>query len=95
MFPAPWTLRELVHAATAKRRDAWDRAAELLALLAECNRDPNRRAQPFDALDFHPLRKRRKRRKPAGFGLDGRALEIVGAAVVGARPPWEPEGGAG
>ena len=41
--------------ATARRRDAWDRTAALLAMLANVNRDDSKRSQPFSPADFHPL----------------------------------------
>jgi hypothetical protein len=37
----------------AKRRDAWDRAAHLMAILANCHRGP--KTKPFTAEQFHPF----------------------------------------
>jgi hypothetical protein len=37
----------------AKRRDAWDRTANLMALIANCNRHP--KAKSFRAETFHPF----------------------------------------
>jgi hypothetical protein len=40
--------------AEARQHDAWSRTAALLALLANCHRDP-RRSRAFTVADFHPL----------------------------------------
>lgn len=49
--------------AEAKRRDEWDRAAALQALIANTNRDPKKQPRPFTWRQFHPCagRPRRKR----------------------------------
>jgi hypothetical protein len=43
--------------ARARQETEWDRAAALMALTANCHRDP-RKHRPFMAEDFHPLRRR-------------------------------------
>ena len=40
--------------AEARQREAWNHTAALLALLANCHRDP-RRSSAFTVTDFHPL----------------------------------------
>jgi hypothetical protein len=40
--------------AEGKQREAWNHTAALLALLANCHRDP-RRSRAFAVTDFHPL----------------------------------------
>jgi hypothetical protein len=40
--------------AEGRQREAWNHTAALLALLANCHRDP-RRSRPFTVTDFHPL----------------------------------------
>ena len=40
--------------AEARQREAWNHTAALLALLANCHRDP-RRSRAFTVTDFHPL----------------------------------------
>jgi len=41
--------------AEARQRDAWARAAGVMALLAEPYRDPEKRSQPFTPADFDPF----------------------------------------
>ncbi|MEX2388190.1 MAG: hypothetical protein WD534_09940 [Phycisphaeraceae bacterium] len=48
------TLRELVAMAEAKSRDQWNHTAAVLALIANCHRDP-KKTGPFKAEQFHPL----------------------------------------
>jgi len=36
----------------ARRREAWYHTAHLLAIVAEVNRDPDQRAEPYSADDF-------------------------------------------
>lgn len=43
--------------ATARRRDAWDHTANLLAMLYNAHRDPNK-GSSLSPADFHPLRPR-------------------------------------
>ncbi len=40
--------------AEGRQREAWNHTAALLALLANCHRDP-RRSSAFTVTDFHPL----------------------------------------
>jgi hypothetical protein len=40
--------------AEGRQREAWNHTAALLALLANCHRDP-RRSRAFSVTDFHPL----------------------------------------
>ena len=42
--------------AIAKRRDAWDRTANVLAILININRDP-KKSEAVTADDCHPLRR--------------------------------------
>ena len=60
--PGPFTLRELVWMAEARRRDMWDHTAGLLALLYNINRDP-KRSRAMRPEDFHPLRQQSRNRK--------------------------------
>lgn len=43
--------------AEARLESEWDRTSQLLALLANANRDPKKHG-PFKASDFHPFRRR-------------------------------------
>jgi hypothetical protein len=47
--------------AEAKSREAWDRTASLMALLANCHRNHRRKPTPFTPDRFHPYRQRAKR----------------------------------
>jgi hypothetical protein len=57
------TLRKLIWMAEARRRDAWDHTANLMALTANINRDPKQRREPFTAGEFHPFGDRRAAEK--------------------------------
>lgn len=59
MNPDPFTMRELWTMAEAK----WCGVSQLMAVLANVNRDKKKRAAPFDETDFPlPLVSRKKRR---------------------------------
>jgi hypothetical protein len=45
--------------AESRSRDEWNRTACTMALLANLNRDPKKRA-PYKPSDFHPLERERK-----------------------------------
>ena len=45
--------------ARARQREAWQHKAWLAALIANCNRDPKKRPQPFTPDDFNPLVERK------------------------------------
>ena len=65
--------------AEARAEADWNRTASLMALLANCHRDPKRQ-RAFSPDDFHPFagrKKRRKRRIPKT-----RDLSILKAAFV-------------
>ncbi len=47
------TLRELLWLAEARARDNWAHTSTLLALLANCHRDP-KKTRPFKPADFDP-----------------------------------------
>ncbi len=38
----------------AQSEDVWTRTASLMALIANCNRDPKRRSKAFTPNDFNP-----------------------------------------
>ncbi|MBI5940567.1 MAG: hypothetical protein HY859_09090 [Caulobacterales bacterium] len=48
-------MRELVAMAEARNQERWNHTAALLALTANCHRDPKRR-QPYVPADFLPKR---------------------------------------
>jgi hypothetical protein len=45
--------------AEARNRQAWAHTSALLALIANCHRDP-KKTRPFQPADFHPHEKQRK-----------------------------------
>jgi hypothetical protein len=54
------TLGELGHMVIGRRRDEWDRAANLMALIANVNRDA-KKTNPFNAEDFNPMSPKEER----------------------------------
>jgi len=54
--PRPLTLRTLDWMVEGRRRDEWNRASHLLALLANCHRSPKERKNPFTPAEFDPFR---------------------------------------
>lgn len=67
--PGPLTLRELVWMAGACRRDAWERTSWLLALIANCNRDPKKRNRPFTPDEFNPLAEKKPGNAAISVGM--------------------------
>lgn len=55
------TFRELLLMAEAKRSDQWDHTAFLLAMMRNCNIDPNK-DPPSKVEDFHPFTPEKKER---------------------------------
>jgi hypothetical protein len=45
----------------ARRQEAWQHTAWLAAMIANANRDPKRRPQPFMPDEFNPMVKRHRR----------------------------------
>jgi len=41
--------------AETKARERWAHTSSLMALIANCNRDPKRRRRPWTPADFNPL----------------------------------------
>jgi hypothetical protein len=56
--PGPLTLRELCWMAEGKQRNDWSHTSVILALVANCNRDPKKRA--FTPDDFNPFGRKSK-----------------------------------
>ena len=55
--PEHLTLRRLLRMSEARRKDEWNRLSQLLCLLANVNRDPKQRREPFTPAEFDPFRK--------------------------------------
>lgn len=75
--PGPRTLRELFWMYHGRRREAWGHTANLMALLANCHRDPKRRMRPFDVTDFLPADLKRYARRAAGIRLTRSNLHLL------------------
>ncbi|MEZ6097172.1 MAG: hypothetical protein R3C03_23610 [Pirellulaceae bacterium] len=72
--PSLLTLRELIWMADARRNEAWSHTANLMALVANVNRNPRRRSRPYSPIDFHPLV---ERKPPADTKVGVRILKDV------------------
>ena len=61
--------------ADGRGRTEWARAAWLMALIANVNRDPKQRRQPFQPEDFNPydLREKKPKRKRLHSMKEGKA----------------------
>lgn len=62
--------------ADARQESDWSRTASVMALIANCNRDPKQRREPFAPQDFTPDRFRRRARQtpPPMVGIE--ALKV-------------------
>jgi hypothetical protein len=58
----------------ARRRDQWCHTANLMALVANCHRDPKRMRRPFDLADFLPADLRALVRRASGIRLTPQTL---------------------
>jgi hypothetical protein len=75
--PGPLTLRELVWMYAGRRREHWLHTAHIMALLANCHRDPKRMRRPFDVADFLPLDLKSTVRRATGLRLTARNLRLL------------------
>lgn len=71
------TLRQLVWMYQARRRDQWSHTANLMALIANCHRDPKRLRRPFDMVDFLPTDLRSDVRRTSGIPLTRNNLRML------------------
>ncbi len=55
----------------------WNHTAATMALIANCNRDPKRRRQPFQPREFHPYLRGRRKPPPAVTTRDLSVLRSV------------------
>jgi len=60
----------------ARRGEHWNIAANVMALLANCHRDPKRLRRPYSLLDFLPPDLRRGVRTASGIRLTPRTLRM-------------------
>lgn len=77
MDPRPLTLRQLCWLAEGAQRERWARAGALMALLANCHRDPNK-TRPFKPSDFDPYGKRTNERIQLNKGTIGLLRQAIG-----------------
>lgn len=76
--------------ADAKMDQDWNHTSEVLALIANANRDPKKRREPFTSDDFHPLREKKSKRG-RGIPITGKNIELLRALVPKHRPnPLKP-----
>jgi len=61
--PDPFTLRELVWMAESKQKEAWSHTSSIMALTANCHRDP-KKTRRFRPDDFNPFAARRRQGIP-------------------------------
>ncbi len=76
--PDPYTVRALQRMQRARLHYDWLHTARILAMLAEVNRDPKKRPQPFRLEEFHPLLGHR--RVSRGRPLTGESIRAQAAA---------------
>lgn len=69
--------------ADAASRDRWQHTASLMALLANCHRDP-KKSRAFRPKDFHPFEK--SRRRPTGEKFPKAGIEVLKQVFVDRRP---------
>ena len=61
----------------ARRRDQWCHTASVMALTANCHRDPKRVRRPFDLADFLPADLRAQVRRASGIRLTPQNLRML------------------
>jgi hypothetical protein len=74
------TLRRLTSMYRGKDKQQWWHTASLMALFANCHRDPKKRAQPFSAAEFHPYERRRG--GGGGMALTAETMSTFAAMLV-------------
>ena len=61
----------------ARRRERWSHTANVMALMANCHRDPKRVRRPFDLVDFLPADLRSTVRRATGIRLTPTNLRML------------------
>lgn len=64
------TLRELEWAAQGRQYADWERTAELMALIANCHRDPKHKRTPWTRQDFFARPGERRIRRGRSLTVD-------------------------
>lgn len=80
VHPGPYTLRELDAMYTGRSKYDWDHTSNLIAVIAEVNRNHEKRSQPYEPREFHPHYKH-KRRPGKSFDQALAVLEAQQAKV--------------
>lgn len=70
--------------AQARRQNAWQHTASLMALIANVNRDP-KKTRPFKTSDFDPF----AAKTPHGITIDKETISILRNAFTGGNDPHE------
>ena len=73
-------MRELLWMSEGRGRDAWSRASNLMALMANINRDP-KKSKVFKPTDFNPYYAEKKER----VTITRDNMDILRQAVVGVK----------
>ena len=60
-----------------RRRESWSHTANVMALVANCHRDPKRMRRPFDTIDFLPSDLRAGMRRASGIRLTPGNLRLL------------------
>ena len=68
----------------------WNHTSEVLALIANANRDPKKRREPFTSDDFHPLREKKSKRG-RGIPITGKNIHLLRALVPKRAKPKNPD----
>jgi hypothetical protein len=68
----------------ARQRAAWTQTSSVMALLANCHRDPKQRPRPYEPSDFNPLEQ-----APDAEPIALTASQYI-ALRTGSTPPTQP-----
>jgi hypothetical protein len=61
----------------ARRSERWSHTSNVMALMANCHRDPKRVRRPFDMVDFLPADLRHTVRRATGIRLTPTTLRML------------------
>lgn len=79
----------------ARSRAEWERTADLMALIANCNRDPSKRRRAYAREDFLPMPTDRRRRREGVTQASAAEMRSVMTQRMGLKVQrYAPPGGA-
>lgn len=52
-----------------RQRSQWDHTASVLTMLANANRDPKKRRQPYRVSEFHPFAQKAKKERTKDISI--------------------------